>query len=155
MPPNGLDLARLKRLSREMRASKVPPVVRLARFGAPVKEKPKTPEFTYVTPFAVGVILRSPDDERTFNIAFTGADEVTCRIVHDPSGAGRIVEQKGGVVHLVIDRAKLSGTARVDLAAFGRNRETGWGAPSYVSFSTVDANAPYYDQALVPQIQVK
>lgn len=155
MPPNGLDLARLKKLSKEMRASKVPPLVRLARFGAPVKEKPKTPEFTYVTPFAVGLILRSPDDERTFNIAFAGADEIVCRIVHDPSGAGRIVEQKGGVVHLVIDRTKLSGTARVDLAAFGRNKETGWGAPAYVSFSTVDANAPYYDQALVPKIQVK
>ncbi len=155
MPPNGLDLARLKKLSREMRASKVPPLVRLARFGAPVKEKSTTPELTYVTPFAVGVILRSPDDERTFNIAFAGADEVTCRIVHDPAGAGRIVEQLGGAVHLVIDRTKLHGTARVDLAAFGRNKETGWGAPSYVSFSTIDAGAKYYDQALVPQIQVK
>lgn len=155
MPPAGLDLARLKRLSREMRASKVPPLVSLARFGAPVKDKPKAPEITYVTPFAAGVILRSSDDERTFNIAFAGADEVTCRIVHDPSGAARIVEQKGGVVHLVVDRTRLSGTARVDLAAFGRNRDTGWGAPSYVSFSTVDANAPYCDQTLVPRIKVK
>ncbi len=155
LPPDGLDLARLKTLAREMRASKVPPLVRLARFGAPVKEKPPAPEMTYVTPFAVGVILRSADDERHFNIAFAGADEVTCRIVHDPAGAARIAEQRGGAVHLVVDRTKLHGTARVDLAAFGRNRHTDWGAPSYVSFSVVDADAPYYDQALVPQIQVQ
>ena len=155
MPPDGLDLARLKKLAHEMRASKVPPLVRIARFGAPVKEKPPAPELTYVTPFAAAIILRSPDDERVFDVMFEGADEVTCRIVHDPAGAATVVAQKGGAVRISIDRKKLSGTERVDLAGFGRNTGTGWGAPSYVSFSIVDADAPYYDPTLVPKLAVQ
>jgi len=141
MPANGLDMARLKRLAGELARGAVPPVVRIARMGAPVKEKPSFPEVTYVTPFAAAVVLRSPDDERTFDFTFEGAAE--------------IVEQKGASVRLVVDRTKLKGTARVDLAAFGRNPGTGWGAPAYVSFAVVDADAPYYDPVLVGQAAVK
>ena len=155
MPPNGLDLARLKTLAAEMTPESVPPLVRIFRMGAPVKEKPKYPEITYVTPFAAAIVLRSPDDERTFDFAFSGADEIECRVVHDPLGAAKVVEQKGGAVRLAIDRTKLKGTARVDLAAFGRGKGTGWGAPAYVSFSIVDTEAPYYDPALVPKLEVK
>ncbi len=155
MPPDGLDLGRLKSLANEMRASKVPPLVRLIRFGAPVKEKPNVPEFTYITPYAAGIILRSPDEKRTFDLVFEGAQKIVCRVVHDPCRAAKVVEHRNGAVKLVIDRKRLKGTARVDLAAFGRERNTGWGAPAYISFSTVDADAPYYDPALVPQIQVK
>ena len=46
-------------------------------------------------------------------------------------------------------------TARVDIAAFGRNPGTGWGAPTYISFSVIDKDAPYYDPALVPRIEAK
>ena len=155
MPANGHDMARLKKLASELEPRSVPPLVRIARMGAPVKEKPKFPEITYVTPFAAAVVLRSMDDERTFDFAFEGAPEIVCRIVHDPAGAAKIAEQKGGAVRLVIDRTKLRGTARVDLAAFGRSPGTGWGAPAYVSFAVVDADAPYYDPALVPQAEVK
>lgn len=155
MPANGHDMARLKKLASELKPGSVPPLVRIARMGAPVKEKPKFPEITYVTPFAAAVVLRSPDDERTFDFAFEGAPEIACRIVHDPAGAAKIAEQKNGAVRLVIDRTKLKGTARVDLAAFGRASGTGWGAPAYVSFAVVDADAPYYDPALVPQTEVK
>ncbi len=155
MPPAGLDLARLKRLSREMRAATVPPLVKIARFGAPVGEKPPAPEVTYVTPFAAAVILRSADERRMFDLVFSGAKEITCRIVHDPAGAARIIAQKDGTVRLSVDRTTLRGTERVDVAAFGRNDGTGWGAPAYVSFSTVDADASYYDPALVPNFQVK
>jgi hypothetical protein len=38
---------------------------------------------------------------------------------------------------------------------FGRNPGTGWGAPTYVSFSVVDMDAPYHDPALVPRTEVK
>ena len=148
-------MARLKKLASELEPRSVPPLVRIARMGAPVKEKPKFPEITYVTPFAAAVVLRSMDDERTFDFAFEGAPEIVCRIVHDPAGAAKIAEQKGGAVRLVIDRTKLKGTARVDLAAFGRSPGTGWGSPAYVSFAVVDADAPYYDPALVPQAEVK
>ena len=155
MPPNGLDLARLKKLAGELKPASVPPLVKLARMGAPVKDKPPCPEFTYVTPFAMAVVLRSPDEKRTFDFAFGGAAEIECRIVHDPAGAAEIVEKKGPAVRLAIDRTKLKGTERVDLAAFGRNKGTGWGAPTYISFSVIDPDAPYYDPVLVPKIEVK
>ena len=155
MPPNGLDLARLKKLAGELRAAAVPPLVRLARMGAPVKEKPPFPEITYVTPFAAAIVMRSPDEERTFDFTFEGAGEIACRVVHDPAGAVKACEQKGPSVRLVIDRSKMKGTERVDLAAFGRGRDTGWGAPAYVSFSVLDQSAPYFDPALAPKAEVK
>ena len=46
LPPNGLDLARLKKLAADMRATEIPPVVRIVRFGAPVEKKPEIPELT-------------------------------------------------------------------------------------------------------------
>ena len=76
---------------------------------------------------------------------------IAYRIVHDPLGAAKVKEQKGASALVSVDRSKLSGTARVDLAVFGRNPGTGWGAPSYVSFSAIDMDAPYHDPALVPQ----
>ena len=155
LPPNGLDLARLRKLAGGLRAASVPPLVRLSRMGAPVKEKPQAPEVTYVTPFAAAVVMRSPDEERTFDFSFEGADEIACRVVHDPAGAVKSCEQDGPSVRLVVDRAKLRGTARVDLAAFGRGRDTGWGAPAYVSLAVVDQSAPYFDPALVPQAEAK
>jgi hypothetical protein len=155
LPPNGLDLARLKKLAADMRATAIPPVVRITRFGAPVEKKPDVPELTYLTPFAAAFVLRAPDAERTFAFAVEGAGEIAYRIVHDPLGAAKIKEQKGPAALVSIDREKLKGTARVDIAAFGRNPGTGWGAPTYISFSVIDKDAPYYDPALVPRIEAK
>ena len=154
-PPNGLDLARLKKLAADMRVPAIPPVVRIVRFGAPVEKKPEIPELTYLTPFAAAFVLRSPDEKRSFAFVVDGAPEVAYRIVHDPAGAAKIEEQKGVAALVSIDRTKLSGTTRVDLAVFGRNPGTGWGAPTYVSFSVVDMDAPYYDPALVPRTEAK
>ena len=151
MPPDGLDLARLKKLASEMRVPAVPPLVRITRLGAPVDKRPDVPELTYFTPFAAAFVLRSPDEKRTFAFVADGACEIAYRIVHDPLGAAKIKEQKGVAALVAIDRTKLAGTARVDLAVFGRNPGTGWGAPAYVSFSVVDVDAPYHDPALVPQ----
>ena len=155
LPPNGLDLARLKKLAADMRATAIPPVVRIVRFGAPVEKKPEIPELTYLTPFAAAFVLRSPDVKRSFAFVVDGAPEVAYRIVHDPAGAAKIEEQKGVAALVSIDRTKLSGTTRVDLAVFGRNPGTGWGAPTYVSFSVVDMDAPYHDPALVPRTEAK
>ena len=154
LPPNGLDLARLKKLAADMRVPAIPPVVRIVRFGAQVEKKPEIPELTYFTPFAAAFVLRSPDEKRSFAFVVDGAAEVAYRIVHDP-GAAKIEEQKGVAALVSIDRTKLSGTTRVDLAVFGRNPGTGWGAPTYVSFSVVDMDAPYHDPALVPRTEAK
>ena len=150
LPPNGLDLARLKRLAGELRPETVPPVVAFARMGTPDKVESSAPELTYATPFAAAFVLRAPDAKRTFALSVAGAEEFAFRIVHDPLGAGQIKEQKGAGALVEIDRSKLKGTARVDLAAFGRNKGTAWGAPSFVSFSVLDLDAPYYDPTLAP-----
>ena len=155
LPPNGLDMARLRSLARSLAPYTIPPVVRLARLGAPVKEKPQVPEITYVTPFAAAFVLRSPDEERTFDFFFEGADEIAFAVVHDPARAAKILERRRGFVRVAVDRRRLKGTARVDLAAFGRGKGTMWGAPSFVSFSVIDTDAPYYDPALVPRINVE
>ena len=86
---------------------------------------------------------------------FCDADEIAFAIVHDPARAAKIVERRRASVRMSIDRKRLSGTARIDLAAFGRGKGTMWGAPTFVSFSVIDTDAPYYDPALVPQLQVK
>lgn len=155
LPPNGLDMARLKSLARSLAPYTIPPVVRLTRLGLPAKEKPAIPELTYITPFAAAVVLRAPDEKRTFDFFFDGADEIAFAIVHDPARAAKIVERRRASVRISIDRKRLSGTARIDLAAFGRGKGTMWGAPSFVSFSVIDTDAPYYDPALVPQVPVK
>jgi hypothetical protein len=120
-----------------------------------VEKKPEIPELTYLTPFAAAFVLRSPDVKRSFAFVVDGAHEVAYRIVHDPAGAAKVEEQKGVAALVSIDRTKLSGTTRVDLAVFGRNPGTGWGAPTYVSFSVVDMDAPYHDPALVPRTEAK
>jgi len=155
MPPNGLDLGRLRDLAAGLRPDGVPPVVKFHKVGSPVMGKPPCPEFTYITPFALAAVLRSPDEHRIFDFSFEGAEELAFRIVHDPAGAAKIVSQGGKSVRMALDRTKLSGTVRVDLAAFGRNKGTGWGAPTYASFSVLDVDAPYYDPLLVPKVEVK
>ena len=155
LPPNGLDIARLKKLAGEMTAASVPPVVRIARLGAPTENAPDVPELTYVTPCAAAFVLRSADTNRAFAVAVEGAKEVAFRIVHDPLGAATIKDQKAMAALFSVDRTKLKGTERIDIAAFGRNPGTGWGAPAYVSIAIVDPDAPYYDPALVPKLSVK
>ena len=49
----------------------------------------------------------------------------------------------------------MSPTNRVDIAVFGRNPGTGWGAPSYVSFARMDPDAPYSDPILTPRPRPK
>ena len=57
---------------------------------------------------------------------------------------------KPNVAKVTINRKGLSPTNRVDIAVVARNKGTGWGAPSYVSFSRMDPSAPYSDPALTP-----
>ena len=49
---------------------------------------------------------------------------------------------------ITIDRTGMSPTNRVDIAVFARSAGTGWGAPSYISFARMDAEAPYSDPVL-------
>lgn len=52
---------------------------------------------------------------------------------------------------MTVDRNGLSPTNRVDIAVVGRNKGTGWGAPSYLSIARMDESAPYSDPILTPR----
>jgi len=154
LPPNGLDLAKLKKMAAALKPLEAPPLARLAAVqSAPVLEPAKgLPEITYATPFAWAWILRSPDNYRSFMIQAQpmGAVEYAFAVVHDENGAAKLERLRGDVAKVSIDKSKLTTTNRVDVAVFAKAPGTAWGAPSYVSFAVVDPTARYSDPVLTP-----
>ncbi len=145
LPPNGLDLAKLKALAKILKPQEIPPVVGLRVTVKPVQNPESIPECTYATAMAWAFILRAPDEERVFFIAARGAGEYEFRCVHGECEIERIGKDAAKVT---VKKSVLSPTSRVDVAVFGRNPGTGYGAPSFVSFSAVDHKAPYSDPLL-------
>lgn len=152
LPAGALETNRLFRAAAAMKPEEIPPLAVIAVKPAPVKARSEWPELTYRTAFAWAFILRSEDPLRTFTVTATGAEEFAFAVVHGPKDAVRLTQTAPNTVELSLPRAILSPTNRVDLAVFGRNKGTGWGAPSYVSFAAVDPAAPYSDPALTPAI---
>ena len=148
-PPNGLDLARLKELAAKMRPSEIPPLAVLSVAAAPVKSpKSAWPELTYATAFAWAYVLREDDDVREFTITAKGSAEYAFAQTHGAGVDVKIEKLAGNAAKVTINRRGLSPTNRVDVAVFGRNPGTDWGAPSYVSFARMDHTAPYSDPVL-------
>ena len=150
LPPNGIDLARLKASAKALTVESVPPLVPISVEAASVRRKPPVPELTYATPFAWAYVLRADEPIRQFTIAARGAESYSFSVTHgDADGQGvRISEVRTNVFRITLNRDLLSPTNRVDITVVGRNGKTGWGAPSYVSFARMDPSAPYSDPAL-------
>lgn len=155
LPPNGLDLPRLKRSSAELTADAVPPLAALSVVPHPLSEQPAWPELTYRSPFAWAYVLRAEADERIFTITAAGlpGSEYAFANVHDDRGAAKVERLGRDAAVVTLVRTKMSPTNRVDIAVFARKKGTGWGAPSFVSFAVVDPAAPYSDPALTPLAQ--
>ena len=154
LPPNGVDERRLVAAARAMTVASIPPIVPISVRAVPPKEESPWPELTYRTTFAWAFVLRSEDDFRTFEITAAGAKEYRFVQTH---GAGVRVEidlLRPNRAKVMVDRRGMSPTNRVDIAVFGRNPGTGWGAPSYVSFARMDSSAPYSDPVLTPLADV-
>ena len=96
-------------------------------------------------------MLRSSDTNRTFLVRATGAQEYAFAAVHDEKGAAQVERVAPDVARVTLDRSVMTATNRVDVAVFGKNAGTGWGAPAYVSFAVVDPTAPYSDPFLTPR----
>ena len=152
-PANGLDLHRLVDGAASMKPSQIPPLAPLAVAAARTEVVPDVPELTYATPFAVAFVLRSEDESRNFVLSSKGADEFAFVQTHGTGVDVKMEFPHGNVAKVTIGRKGLSPTNRVDIAVFARNKGTGWGAPSYVSFARMDPSAPYSDPALTPQPQ--
>ena len=141
-----LDLPRLKRLAGGLRPEELPPVVAVTGVGSlKVADEPALPELTYASYGAWALFLRSADTNRAFTVRATGAQELVFRIVHDPACAAAVTPLGPRGARIAIDRTRLNGVSRVDLAVFGRNPGTGWGAPAYVSFAARGENDEYAD----------
>ena len=143
-PANGVDIRRLVASASEMTAKTIPPLAAISVSG-----EVRSYELTYATVFAWAYVLRADDERRVFRINAKGAEEFKFVQTHGPQAVVEVEAPNRARIEL--DRGKLSPTSRVDVAVFGRNAGTGWGAPSYVSFSRMDASAPYSDPALTPR----
>lgn len=156
LPPNGLDRARLGAAAKAMTAEAIPPLAAISVAAAPVRQKLTVPELTYMSPFAWAFVLRADEPVRQFTITARGAETFAAAVTHgDDGGTVRVSTVKPNVFIVTIDKSILSPTNRVDITVVGRNAQTGWGAPSYVSFARMDPSAPYSDPAItvLPQPQ--
>ena len=154
-PVNGVDVPRLVSAAGAMTEKSIPPLAAGEVSAEAPSAAPPFPELTYATAFAWAYVLRSDDMRRVFRIKAKGSAEYCFAQTHG-SGVKVVVEQTAkNEARVVIDRAGMSPTNRVDIAVFGRNPGTGWGAPSYVSFARMDPDAPYSDPILTPRPKPK
>jgi hypothetical protein len=147
-PANALDVNRLTKAASKMAISEIPP---LAPLKVAVDKRPNpysVPELTYATPFAVAIVLREEDTKRTFMVSSGGAEEYAFVQTHGVGVDVKIERENVSSAKITIDRTGMSPTNRVDIAVFARSAGTGWGAPSYISFARMDAEAPYSDPVL-------
>jgi len=152
-PAGGLDVARLRRAAAALEPAAIPPLAAVSIMITPPTDRPNWPEITYGSAFNTAFVLRSEDRRRRFRLVANGAGEYAFRAIRNPAAVE--MQAKGNVADLVIDRTLVSVTNRIDIAVFGRNPGTDWGAPSYVSFAVVDPTAPYSDPVLTPIGPVK
>ncbi len=148
LPPGGLDLARLKSSAAALTPSAVPPLVPVSVAAVAPTDRPRFPEPTYSTAFASAFVLRAADTNRVFVLQARQAEEFAFSVVHDDLGAARLERLRPDLCRLTLDRTRLTISNRVDVAVFGRNAGTGWGAPSYVSFAVTDTNSDKSDPYL-------
>ena len=149
-PQNGLDVHRLVAAAAAMKPADIPPLAPIAVASGKTVDQPLWPELTYATPFAVAFVLRASDETRTFIVSSKGADEFAFVQTHGAGVDVKIEKLRPNTAKIVMNRAGLSPTNRVDITVVARNKATGWGAPSYVSISRMDPSAPYSDPALTP-----
>ena len=151
LPQNGVNTNRLIAAAAAMTSAEVPPVVRIAVRTPPLANPPKWPELTYASRCAWAFVLRSDEISRVFFIAAEGAKEYRFVQTHGTGVKVEIDKVAPNAAKVTIDRRGMHPVNRVDIAVFGRNPGTGWGAPSYVCFARMDPTAPYSDPVLMPQ----
>ena len=120
------------------------------KFPEPGRDYPDTvSEMLFATSSAISFVLRSPDGVRSFLVRAQTYPEddpgatFAWRVVHGPADAVKISIPLGetitgpekGLAQIMVDRRQL--TNRIDVACFAKTHNTGFGAPSIVSFYPV------------------
>ena len=147
-PPNAVDVARLAVAAKRLGPKEIPPLAMIGVSTMPMKSKDARPELTYASAFAWAFVLRADAEERVFHVNARGAKEFAFVKTHGDGVDVRIEKTGADSAKIVVNRRGMSPTNRVDVAVFGRNDGTGWGAPSYVSFARMDSAAAYSDPVL-------
>ena len=154
-----LDAAALVQRAHSLRPDEIPPAVSLSlmnsrmfpiKFPEPGRDYPDTvSEMLFATSSAIAFVLRSPDGVRSFLVRAQTYPEddpgatFAWRVVHGPADAVKISIPLGetitgpekGLAQIMVDRRQL--TNRIDVACFAKTHNTGFGAPSIVSFYPV------------------
>ena len=150
LPANGVDIVRLKAAAAALEIGEIPPLAAVSVEPDLRRPAGAIPELTYASAFAWAFVLRADDVMRTFRIRAKGAAEFAFVQTHGAGIRVSVEKEAPDCVKVTIDRTGMGPTNRVDVAVFGRNPGTGWGAPSYVSFARMDPAAPYSDPMLTP-----
>lgn len=148
LPADGVDLGRLVSAAEKLQVGEIPPLAVLSVSTPQVRAKSPWPELTYATAFAWAYVLRADDEVREFVIEAKGAEEFAFVRTHGSGVDVKIERPRPDAAKVTVSRRGMGPTNRVDIAVFGRNAGTGWGAPSYVSIARMDSAAPYSDPAL-------
>lgn len=152
-PPNGMDTNRLVAAAAKLTADEIMPLAVISVEPQPVAVQPVWPELTYATGFAWAYVLRADEETRTFTIHAKGSAEYAFVQTHGAGVKAVIEKLSPDSARVTFPKSPLNPTNRLDIAVFGRNPGTDWGAPSYVSFARMDPSAPYSDPFLTPQAQ--
>jgi hypothetical protein len=148
MPPNAVDIPRLAAAAKRLEPKEIPPLAMIRVTTMPMKTSDSRAELTYASAFAWAFVLRAEAEERVFHVNARGAKEFAFVKTHGDVVDVRIEKTGADSAKIVINRRGMSPTNRVDVAVFGRNEGTLWGAPSYISFARMDNAAPYSDPVL-------
>ena len=146
-PAKGLDMQRLKELSSNLEADAIPPAVEIKSIAVERASK-NGGRLLYHTPFASSFVFEEKEGFARYAVAAQGADEYAFAVVHGNPGAARIESVSQSRANIIIDKSRLSPTNRVDVAVFGKTKKSQWGAPAFISFALVDADAKYCDPFL-------
>jgi hypothetical protein len=148
MPPNGLDMLRLKGIASEMKPEEVPPVAFVAVSGPrPAPDDKKVPECIFATGCASSFILKDEAGKREFFLRAKGGAGFKFSVVHGEE-AVTLETVRPDAVKVSVDTAVM--TSRVDIAVFARSNASGWGAPSFVSFAKPVNDHGYSDPVFYP-----
>ena len=148
MPPNGLDMLRLRGIASEMKPEEVPPVAFVAVSGPrPAPDDKKVPECIFATGCASSFILKDEAGKREFFLRAKGGAGFKFSVVHGEE-AVTLETVRPDAVKVSVDTAVM--TSRVDIAVFARSNASGWGAPSFVSFAKPVNDHGYSDPVFYP-----
>ena len=148
IPPNIVNTNRLMKAASQLEIKEIPPMVAVRVTTPKLSTPPLHPELIYATPFAWSYVIRAEEPVRKFELKAMGAKEYRFVQTHGKNVKVKITELTPDSAEVELEIAGLNPTNRVDVAVFGRNPGTGWGAPSYISFARMDPDAPYSDPVL-------